>query len=42
MVDVQELMHEILMNLKEIVLRSNLYETQDVSIYVKIPRYVIA
>nr|YP_009862015.1 RNA polymerase alpha subunit [Viscum liquidambaricola]QKV09840.1 RNA polymerase alpha subunit [Viscum liquidambaricola] len=38
----KESVHEILMNLKEIVLRSNLYGTCDASICVKGPRYVTA
>nr|QGA86268.1 RNA polymerase alpha subunit [Guilfoylia monostylis] len=41
-VGVQESVHEILMNLKEIVLRSNLYGTRDASICVKGPGYVTA
>ncbi|YP_009256359.1 RNA polymerase alpha subunit (chloroplast) [Ziziphus jujuba] len=41
-VGIQESVHEILMNLKEIVLRSNLYGTRDASICVKGPRYVTA
>nr|YP_010181837.1 RNA polymerase alpha subunit [Primula effusa]QVD44054.1 RNA polymerase alpha subunit [Primula effusa]QVD44137.1 RNA polymerase alpha subunit [Primula effusa] len=41
-VGIQESVHEILMNLKEIVLRSNLYGTCDASICVKGPRYVTA
>lgn len=41
-VGIQESVHEILMNLKEIVLKSNLYGTRDASIYVKGPRYVTA
>nr|QWY89330.1 RNA polymerase alpha subunit [Gambeya africana] len=39
---IQESVHEILMNLKEIVLRSNLYGTCNASIYVKGPGYVTA
>ncbi|KAF3613506.1 hypothetical protein FXO37_36348, partial [Capsicum annuum] len=39
---IQESVHEILMNLKEIVLRSNLYGTSDESICVKGPGYVTA
>nr|YP_010974717.1 RNA polymerase alpha subunit [Korthalsella rubra]WNR57294.1 RNA polymerase alpha subunit [Korthalsella rubra] len=39
---IQESVHDILMNLKEIVLRSNLYGTCDASICVKGPRYVTA
>nr|YP_010686304.1 RNA polymerase alpha subunit [Cyclamen graecum]WBR35211.1 RNA polymerase alpha subunit [Cyclamen graecum] len=39
---IQESVHEILMNLKEIVLRSNLYGTCDTSICVKGPGYVTA
>nr|QVV41420.1 RNA polymerase alpha subunit [Bridelia tomentosa] len=39
---IQESVHEILMNLKEIVLKSNLYGTHDASIYVKGPGYVTA
>ena len=39
---IQESIHEILMNLKEIVLRSNLYGTCDASICVKGPGYVTA
>nr|YP_010984568.1 RNA polymerase alpha subunit [Kirengeshoma koreana]WOK78625.1 RNA polymerase alpha subunit [Kirengeshoma koreana] len=41
-VGIQESVHEILMNLKEIILRSNLYGTCDASICVKGPRYVTA
>nr|YP_010047587.1 RNA polymerase alpha subunit [Pilea glauca (nom. nud.)]QPK42196.1 RNA polymerase alpha subunit [Pilea glauca (nom. nud.)] len=41
-VGIQESVHEILMNLKEIVLRSNLYGTCDASICIKGPRYVTA
>ncbi|XP_061996547.1 uncharacterized protein LOC133714446 [Rosa rugosa] len=39
-VGIQESVHEILMNLKEIVLRSNLYGTCNASICVKGPGYV--
>uniref|UniRef100_UPI0030FF1734 RNA polymerase subunit alpha n=1 Tax=Dactylicapnos schneideri TaxID=3134978 RepID=UPI0030FF1734 len=39
---IEESVHEILMNLKEIVLRSNLYGTRDASICVKGPGYVTA
>ena len=39
---IQESVHEILMNLKEIVLRSYLYGTHDASICVKGPGYVTA
>nr|YP_009483951.1 RNA polymerase alpha subunit [Passiflora cincinnata]ARS01244.1 RNA polymerase alpha subunit [Passiflora cincinnata] len=39
---IQESVHEILMNLKEIVLRSNLYGTRDASICVQGPGYVTA
>ena len=39
---IQESIHEILMNLKEIVLRSNLYGTHDASICVKGPGCVTA
>ncbi|KAF3631353.1 DNA-directed RNA polymerase subunit alpha [Capsicum annuum] len=39
---IQESVHEILMNLKEIVLRSNLYGTSDASICVEGPGYVTA
>nr|YP_010513409.1 RNA polymerase alpha subunit [Clitoria mariana]UXL84980.1 RNA polymerase alpha subunit [Clitoria mariana] len=39
---IQESVHEILMNLKEIVLRSNLYGTQDASICFMGPGYVTA
>nr|YP_010423170.1 RNA polymerase alpha subunit [Laportea oligoloba]USG96644.1 RNA polymerase alpha subunit [Laportea oligoloba] len=39
---IQESVHEILMNLKEIVLRSNLYGTCDASICLKGPGYVTA
>nr|YP_008963633.1 RNA polymerase alpha subunit [Lupinus luteus]AGK82946.1 RNA polymerase alpha subunit [Lupinus luteus] len=42
LVGIQESVHEILMNLKEIVLRSNLYGTRDASIFVKGPGYVTA
>nr|YP_010709470.1 RNA polymerase alpha subunit [Polygala subopposita]WCR63143.1 RNA polymerase alpha subunit [Polygala subopposita] len=41
-VGIQESVHEILMNLKQIVLRSNLYGTRDASICVKGPGYVTA
>nr|YP_009411583.1 DNA-directed RNA polymerase alpha subunit [Schima argentea]YP_009411670.1 DNA-directed RNA polymerase alpha subunit [Schima brevipedicellata]YP_009411757.1 DNA-directed RNA polymerase alpha subunit [Schima crenata]YP_009411844.1 DNA-directed RNA polymerase alpha subunit [Schima khasiana]YP_009411931.1 DNA-directed RNA polymerase alpha subunit [Schima multibracteata]YP_009412018.1 DNA-directed RNA polymerase alpha subunit [Schima noronhae]YP_009412105.1 DNA-directed RNA polymerase alpha sub len=41
-VGIQESVHEILMNLKKIVLRSNLYGTCDASICVKGPGYVTA
>nr|QFV17918.1 RNA polymerase alpha subunit [Oxygraphis glacialis] len=41
-VGIEESVHEILMNLKEIVLRSNLYGTRDASICVKGPGYVTA
>nr|WHE25662.1 RNA polymerase alpha subunit [Aristolochia tagala] len=41
-VGIEESVHEILMNLKEIVLRSNLYGTLDASICVRGPRYVTA
>nr|YP_009705083.1 RNA polymerase alpha subunit [Morina longifolia]YP_010586891.1 RNA polymerase alpha subunit [Morina chinensis]QFQ34291.1 RNA polymerase alpha subunit [Morina longifolia]UFR81932.1 RNA polymerase alpha subunit [Morina chlorantha]UZZ44976.1 RNA polymerase alpha subunit [Morina chinensis] len=41
-VGIQESVHEILMNLKEIVLRSNLYGTCDASICVRGPGYVTA
>ena len=41
-VGIQESIHEILMNLKEIVLRSNLYGTRDASICFKGPGYVTA
>nr|UZC29596.1 RNA polymerase alpha subunit [Acorus calamus] len=39
---IEESVHEILMNLKEIVLRSNLYGTRDASICVRGPRCVTA
>nr|YP_009770284.1 RNA polymerase alpha subunit [Zapoteca portoricensis]QIT00986.1 RNA polymerase alpha subunit [Zapoteca portoricensis] len=39
---IQESVHDILMNLKKIVLRSNLYGTRDASIWVKGPGYVTA
>nr|ARC96451.1 RNA polymerase alpha subunit [Aruncus dioicus]QPC56107.1 RNA polymerase alpha subunit [Aruncus dioicus var. kamtschaticus]UBD08039.1 RNA polymerase alpha subunit [Aruncus aethusifolius]WAN80883.1 RNA polymerase alpha subunit [Aruncus sp. JP-2022a] len=41
-VGIQESVHEILMNLKEIVLRSNLYGTCNASICVKGPEYITA
>uniref|UniRef100_A0AAU6N9U6 DNA-directed RNA polymerase subunit alpha n=1 Tax=Alchemilla guatemalensis TaxID=3121464 RepID=A0AAU6N9U6_9ROSA len=41
-VGIQESVHEILMNLKEVVLRSNLYGTRNASICVKGPGYVTA
>ncbi|RZC72698.1 hypothetical protein C5167_048182 [Papaver somniferum] len=41
-VGIEESVHEILMNLKEIVLRSNLYGTRDSSICVRGPGYVTA
>nr|YP_010976969.1 RNA polymerase alpha subunit [Zantedeschia elliottiana]WNZ34177.1 RNA polymerase alpha subunit [Zantedeschia elliottiana] len=41
-VGIEESVHEILMNLKEIVLRSNLYGTRDASVCVKGPRYITA
>ncbi|VAI73451.1 unnamed protein product [Triticum turgidum subsp. durum] len=39
---IEESVQEILLNLKEIVLRSNLYGVRDASICVKGPRYIIA
>nr|QVL24900.1 RNA polymerase alpha subunit [Elsholtzia densa]WCH61704.1 RNA polymerase alpha subunit [Elsholtzia densa] len=39
---IQESAHEILTNLKEIILKSNLYGTCDASIYVRGPGYVTA
>ncbi|GMH31983.1 hypothetical protein Nepgr_033827 [Nepenthes gracilis] len=42
LVGIQESVHEILMNLKEIVLRSNLYGTCDASICVRGPKCVTA
>nr|ADD31220.1 RNA polymerase alpha subunit protein [Phoradendron leucarpum] len=39
---IQESVHDILINLKEIVLRSNLYGTCNASIYIKGPRYITA
>nr|YP_009921954.1 RNA polymerase alpha subunit [Disanthus cercidifolius subsp. longipes]YP_010994566.1 RNA polymerase alpha subunit [Disanthus cercidifolius]QMS50504.1 RNA polymerase alpha subunit [Disanthus cercidifolius subsp. longipes]WOZ13297.1 RNA polymerase alpha subunit [Disanthus cercidifolius] len=41
-VGIQESVHEILMNLKEVVLRSNLYGIRDASICVRGPGYVTA
>nr|YP_010341381.1 RNA polymerase alpha subunit [Mukdenia acanthifolia]QKV45467.1 RNA polymerase alpha subunit [Mukdenia rossii]UNZ93582.1 RNA polymerase alpha subunit [Mukdenia acanthifolia]UNZ93667.1 RNA polymerase alpha subunit [Mukdenia acanthifolia]UNZ93752.1 RNA polymerase alpha subunit [Mukdenia rossii]UNZ93837.1 RNA polymerase alpha subunit [Mukdenia rossii] len=41
-VGIQESVHEILMNLKEVVLRSNLYGTRNASICVSGPGYVTA
>nr|AKR80977.1 RNA polymerase alpha subunit [Stichoneuron caudatum] len=41
-VGIEESVHEILTNLKEIVLRSNLYGVRDASICVRGPRYVTA
>nr|WCQ83039.1 RNA polymerase subunit alpha [Triplostegia grandiflora]WCQ83121.1 RNA polymerase subunit alpha [Triplostegia grandiflora]WCQ83285.1 RNA polymerase subunit alpha [Triplostegia grandiflora]WCQ83367.1 RNA polymerase subunit alpha [Triplostegia grandiflora] len=41
-VGIQESVHEILMNLKEVVLRSNLYGTCDASICVRGPGYITA
>nr|QQY98027.1 RNA polymerase alpha subunit [Houttuynia cordata] len=41
-VGIEESVHEILMNFKEIVLRSHLYGTLDASICVRGPRYVTA
>nr|YP_009827303.1 RNA polymerase alpha subunit [Dracaena draco]QIV22465.1 RNA polymerase alpha subunit [Dracaena draco]WOK76517.1 RNA polymerase alpha subunit [Dracaena draco] len=41
-VGIEESVHEILINLKEIVLRSNLYGVRDASICVRGPRYVTA
>nr|YP_009679634.1 RpoA [Trichopus zeylanicus subsp. travancoricus]QDP69949.1 RpoA [Trichopus zeylanicus subsp. travancoricus] len=41
-VGIEESVHEILLNLKEIVLRSNLYGIRDASICVRGPRYVTA
>nr|YP_010379094.1 RNA polymerase alpha subunit [Astragalus ampullarioides]YP_010379170.1 RNA polymerase alpha subunit [Astragalus ampullarius]UCS40083.1 RNA polymerase alpha subunit [Astragalus ampullarioides]UCS40159.1 RNA polymerase alpha subunit [Astragalus ampullarius] len=41
-VGIQESIHEILMNLKEIVLRSNLYGTRDASICFQGPGYLTA
>nr|WBN97153.1 RNA polymerase alpha subunit [Begonia sp. RBGE:20160139] len=42
LIGIQESVHEILMNLKEIVLRSNLYGSGSAYIYVKGPGYVTA
>nr|YP_010628163.1 RNA polymerase alpha subunit [Begonia bracteata]WBN95109.1 RNA polymerase alpha subunit [Begonia bracteata] len=42
LIGIQEPVHEILMNLKEIVLRSNLYGSGGAYIYVKGPGYVTA
>nr|YP_010949586.1 RNA polymerase alpha subunit [Hydrocotyle wilfordii]WMV85268.1 RNA polymerase alpha subunit [Hydrocotyle wilfordii] len=42
LVGIQESVHEILMNLKEILLKSNLYGTCDASICVRGPGYVTA
>nr|YP_010428504.1 RNA polymerase alpha subunit [Tetracera sarmentosa]USO20347.1 RNA polymerase alpha subunit [Tetracera sarmentosa] len=42
MLGIQESVHEILMNLKEIVLRSNLYGTRNASICARGPGYVTA
>nr|YP_010380690.1 RNA polymerase alpha subunit [Begonia arachnoidea]UDH54106.1 RNA polymerase alpha subunit [Begonia arachnoidea] len=42
LIGIQESVHEILMNLKEIVLRSNLYGSGGAYIYVKGPGYVTA
>lgn len=39
---IEESVHEILMNLKEIVLRSNLYGTREASIWVKGPKIITA
>nr|AEZ49466.1 RNA polymerase alpha subunit [Syngonanthus chrysanthus] len=39
---IEESVHEILLNLKEIVLRSNLYGVRDASLCVKGPKYVTA
>lgn len=39
---IEESVQEILLNLKEIVLRSNLYGVRDASIWVKGPRYITA
>nr|YP_010532924.1 RNA polymerase alpha subunit [Raphia vinifera]UXX43837.1 RNA polymerase alpha subunit [Raphia vinifera]WGM80587.1 RNA polymerase alpha subunit [Raphia vinifera] len=41
-VGIEESVHEILLNLKEIILRSNLYGVIDASICVRGPRYVTA
>nr|YP_010759721.1 RNA polymerase alpha subunit [Saxifraga viridiflora]WEY05178.1 RNA polymerase alpha subunit [Saxifraga viridiflora] len=41
-VGIQESVHEILMNLKEVVLRSNLYGTRNASICISGPGYVTA
>nr|YP_010723487.1 RNA polymerase alpha subunit [Diplarrena moraea]WDW26857.1 RNA polymerase alpha subunit [Diplarrena moraea] len=41
-VGIEESVHEIFINLKEIVLRSNLYGVRDASIFVRGPRYVTA
>nr|YP_010329343.1 RNA polymerase alpha subunit [Ribes glaciale]UJJ82489.1 RNA polymerase alpha subunit [Ribes glaciale] len=41
-VGIQESIHEILMNLKEVILRSNLYGTRNASICVSGPGYVTA
>nr|YP_010630207.1 RNA polymerase alpha subunit [Begonia ulmifolia]WBN97242.1 RNA polymerase alpha subunit [Begonia ulmifolia] len=42
LIGIQESVHEILMNLKEIVLRSNLYGSGGAYIYVKGPGYITA
>nr|AHA12712.1 RNA polymerase alpha subunit [Orchidantha fimbriata]AYP34387.1 RNA polymerase alpha subunit [Orchidantha fimbriata]AYP34457.1 RNA polymerase alpha subunit [Orchidantha maxillarioides] len=41
-VGIEESVHEILLNLKEIVLRSNIYGVRDASICVRGPKYVTA
>nr|YP_010514175.1 RNA polymerase alpha subunit [Strongylodon macrobotrys]UXL85828.1 RNA polymerase alpha subunit [Strongylodon macrobotrys] len=41
-VGIEESVHEILMNLKEIILRSNMYGTRDASICFKGPGYITA
>nr|YP_009192994.1 RNA polymerase alpha subunit [Curcuma flaviflora]ALP83578.1 RNA polymerase alpha subunit [Curcuma flaviflora]QWY24781.1 RNA polymerase alpha subunit [Boesenbergia kingii] len=41
-VGIEESVHEILLNLKEIVLRSNIHRVRDASICVKGPKYVTA
>nr|YP_010191293.1 RNA polymerase alpha subunit [Sparganium natans]QZL37473.1 RNA polymerase alpha subunit [Sparganium natans] len=41
-IGIEESVHEILLNLKEIVLRSNLYGVRDASICIRGPRYVTA
>ena len=41
-ISIEESIHKILLNLKEIVLRSNIYRVRDASICIKGPKYITA